>query len=256
MPPIRPLPLLLSLLSLTGIGILLVMGPVAQDLAYHRFSDTRTLLGIPHALNTLSNLPFMLVGILGLRDLQQLSADRYLTGFRIAYGLLFAGTLLVGFGSAWYHLHPDNDSLVWDRLPMSLAFMALFSIIVAEFVSRSIGCRMLWPAVITGLGSVIYWAVSERLQHGDLRPYLLVQFLPMLLIPMILLTRRGSFSHVSGYWGLLACYLLAKAAELLDGEIHQWLGWISGHSLKHLLAAIGLLILAISYRQRRLNPAA
>jgi hypothetical protein len=38
--------------------------PQSQD--YHRIADVRTWLGIPNALNVLSNLPFALVGVLGL----------------------------------------------------------------------------------------------------------------------------------------------------------------------------------------------
>jgi len=237
--------------SLTFLTLLALHGPIPQAPGYHNFSDGRTLLGIPNGLNTLSNLPFILVGIFGLLDMRNLSAERYLPDFKHAYAFLFLGAILVGFGSAWYHLAPDNATLIWDRLPMTLAFMSLFSIVVAEFVSEKLGIRMFWPLVVLGAMSVIYWAMTEAVQQGDLRPYAVIQFLPMLIIPLILLFREGLFSPVRGYWYLGLCYFLAKIAEHLDVELHDLLLVISGHSLKHLLSALGLFVLAVAYRQRR-----
>jgi len=237
--------------SLVFLALLALHGPIPQDPEYHNFADSRTLLGIPNGLNTLTNLPFILVGIFGLLDLKSLSGDRYLTNFKYAYALLFIGSVLVGFGSAWYHLAPDNGTLIWDRLPMTLAFMSLFSIVVAEFVSEKLGIGLFWPLVVLGAWSVIYWAMTDSAHQGDLRPYAVVQFLPMLIMPLLLLFREGVFSPVRGYWQLGLCYFLAKIAENLDAELQSLFICISGHSLKHLLAASGLLLLAVSYRQRR-----
>lgn len=246
--------LLLLLISLISVIFLIVIGmhdPIAQDSNYHQFSDTRTLFGIANCLNTISNIPFILVGIFGLADLKKLPSERYLPSFKQAYRLLFIGALLVGSGSGYYHLHPDNATLIWDRLPMTLAFMALFTIILAEFISEKTGQRLFWPLVGMGVISVVYWAITESQMVGDLRPYIIVQFLPMILIPLILSMRQSVFNFIQGYWLLLLCYLLAKVAEHFDFQIHHVLGFVSGHSLKHLIAAIGLFILAYSYRIRR-----
>ncbi len=242
---------LILVISIIFIVVLASQNPIAQDVSYHLFSDSRTLLGIPNCLNTLSNVPFILVGIFGLSDLRNIQNDRYVASFKIAYRLLFIGALSVGFGSGYYHLHPDNDTLIWDRLPMTLAFMSLFSIIIAELISEKTGIHLFWPLVLMGIFSVFYWAVTEAHHNGDLRFYVVVQFLPMLLIPLILLLGNSLFTSVKGYWLLLLCYLLAKAAEHFDFQIHHLLGFVSGHSIKHLLAATGLLVLAISYRQRK-----
>ena len=243
----------IGLLALAFIAVVALLEPIPQDVGYHQFVDTSSVLGIANGLNTLSNLPFILVGIFGLIDLAKGSSVRYLSKLKLAYGLLFLGSILVGFGSGYYHLHPDNDTLIWDRLPMTVAFMALFAIIVAEFVSERMGAAMLWPAIALGAASVLYWAYTEAHQQGDLRPYVIVQFLPMLIIPVVLLAFPSRFTHISGYWYLLLCYLLAKAAEHFDGQIFALLGFVSGHSLKHLLAALGLLVLALSYRQREIR---
>jgi hypothetical protein len=98
--------------------------------------------------------------------------------------------------------------------------------------------------LLAGLASVLYWRATD-----DLRPYVLVQFLPVLLIPLVLLLypRRGS----AGLWLALACYVLAKALEQFDGQVYAALGGvISGHSLKHLAAAAGMAALFGSLRSR------
>lgn len=241
----------MAILLLLAIALMMFIDPIPQDSVYHRFADTRALWGMPNASNVLSGLGFMLVGALGLADLRHVSPERYLPSARAAYFLLFASTLLVGLGSGYYHWHPDNRTLLWDRLPMAVAFMALFSIILAEYVSEPLGRRMLWPAIALGAASVLYWAVTESQQRGDLRPYALIQFLPMIIIPVVLITLPGTFTHARGYWLLLLCYGLAKVAELLDAPIHNALGVAGGHALKHLLAALGLFLLLRTYRERR-----
>ncbi len=241
------------IISVLFTGFILLHAPIPQDINYHNFSDKRTLLGIPHFFNTLSNIPFILVGILGLIDIKNITSEKYLIDFKLGYSFLFMGTVLVGLGSSYYHLNPANDTLVWDRLPMTISFMSLFSIIIAEFISEKLGIRIFWPAVILGVLSVIYWAATESHQHGDLRLYVIIQFLPMIIIPLILISFKGTFTLIHGYWYLLLCYLLAKFAEYFDYQLYDALCIISGHSIKHLLAALGLFTLIISYKLRRQN---
>ena len=167
-----------------------------------------------------------------------------------AYTLLFFGTFLVAFGSSYYHLEPNNQTLVWDRLPMTIAFMALFSIIISEFVSLRSGKALLLPLLLAGVLSVVYWHYSEIRGEGDLRLYALVQFYPMLASPIILLCFRSKCTHVQAYWWLLLAYIVAKLFEHFDGEVFDALGFISGHSLKHLTAALGMYVLLVFYQQR------
>ena len=49
-----------------GLLVLLCLSPVVLNPAYHAFSDSRTFLGIPHFFNVVTNLAFILVGLLGL----------------------------------------------------------------------------------------------------------------------------------------------------------------------------------------------
>jgi hypothetical protein len=164
--------------------------------------------------------------------------------------LLFFGTFLVGFGSGYYHLDPNNQTLVWDRLPITVAFMALFSIIISEFISVRSGKTLLLPLILAGILSVAYWQFSEIRGEGDLRFYALVQFYPMLAIPIILICYRSRCTYVYAYWCLLLAYIIAKLFEHFDAEVYNVSGFISGHSLKHLAAALGMYVLLVSYQKR------
>jgi len=242
--------IIIGLISLSAaIGISL-FDPIAQDTEYHNFADSRYLLGIPNFWNVVSNLAFFIVGLFGTHQLVTNKALILVSEIRFIYFTLFAGVALVALGSGYYHLWPDNQTLVWDRLPMTVTFMALFCIVVAEFVSVRWGRLLFWPLAVAGAGSVLFWHLGELNGQGDLRLYVLVQFLPILLIPIILLCFHTQFSRSAVYWLLLLTYVLAKIFEHLDAEIFTLTGFISGHSLKHLLAAVGLWLLIQAYQKR------
>ena len=238
------------LISVAGIIGMLMAEPIAQDSGYHQFADQRTILGVPNFWNVVSNLPFLIVGLMGLFSLFRSDRTQFIVELKPAYVLFFAGVALVNFGSGYYHLWPDNETLVWDRLPMTFAFMALFAVIIAEFVSMKVSRLALWPLVIFGVFSVFYWHFTETAGRGDLRLYALVQFLPMLLIPLFLLLFKPRFTLTSGYWALLLAYVLAKVFEYYDEGLLESLGFISGHSLKHIVAALGVFVLLRAYKNR------
>ena len=235
--------------ALTAGGIL-SLGPIPQDVRYHLFVDTREIWSVPNFWNVVTNVPFAIVGLLGLYKLRTPVKLGILDETGTAYTLLFFGTFLVSFGSSYYHLAPDNQTLVWDRLPMTIAFMALFSIIISEFISLRSGKALLLPLILAGILSVLYWHLSEIRGAGDLRFYALVQFYPMLAIPIMMICFRSSCTHVYAYWWLLLAYIVAKLFEHFDAEVFDVLGFISGHSLKHLTAALGMYVLLVFYQKR------
>jgi hypothetical protein len=238
-----------ALLAITAIAF---MHPIPQDPAYHNFVDQRTLYGVPNFWNVASNVPFVIAGLLGLLLLmRQQPVTGGLPELRPAYGVFFVGVFLTGFGSGYYHLDPTSATLVWDRLPMTLAFMAFFSMIVGEYLSPGLGRALLWPLVVIGVLSIVYWHITESAGRGDLRPYALVQFLPMVLIPMILLMFRPRLSGGVFLWAMIAAYVVSKITEYYDAELFAALGAISGHSIKHIAAAIGTLFIYIALRRRR-----
>ena len=235
---------LLAFVILMAFSLLLSSSPIPQPVEYHRFADTRGWLFIPNALNVISNLPFVIIGALGLKLLPTRQTHSIkLEDSLMAYRLLWLGTFLLGFGSAYYHLSPDNDTLVWDRLPIALSLMALNSIVIGEFLSDKWGRKLLLPLVLFGLFATAYWWWTERQEAGDVRLYLLSQFIPMLAIPVLLLCFKTQHKNTLAYLLLLLVYSLAKLAEHFDHEIFAFTGIISGHTLKHLFAAAGLYIL-------------
>lgn len=241
---------LIAITALFAIVAVLSQGPISQDVAYHLFADTKPFWAIPNFWNVVTNLPFLIVGFVGLYELIFPGRLGTVNGMTVAYALLFAGAFLVGLGSAYYHWEPNNQTLVWDRLPMTIAFMALFSIIIGEFVSLRGGKALLFPLILAGIFSVVYWHIGEANGNGDLRPYVFVQFYPLFAIPIMLICFRSHCSHAHAYWWLLLAYTAAKLLEHFDRQIFDTLGFISGHSLKHVAAAAGIYILLRAYRKR------
>ena len=221
---------------------LLLMGPIPQPAAYHGFADTRAWSGIRNFSNVASNLPFTAAGVFGLWLILGPRGgeifDRPI--HRRPYVVLFLGVALVGAGSAYYHLAPDNARLVWDRLPITIAFMALTAAFIADRIHQRAGIRWLLPILVAaGMASVLGWYRSELLSRGDLRFYLLIQLFPPIVLPVIcVLYRRARYTSGRHLAWLIAWYGAAKAFEHYDGEIYRLLGGaVSGHSLKHLAAA-------------------
>jgi hypothetical protein len=157
----------------------------------------------------------------------------------------FSGIFLTAIGSSYYHLQPTTETLLWDRLPMAISFMAFFSIILSEYVLTNHRNAALYQLLFLGLISVTYWYKTEQEGMGDLRLYAFVQFLPMLLLPLILILFRSEGRFSLYYWGIIIFYGLAKLCEYYDQEIFTLTRFISGHSLKHYLAACAPLIYLI-----------
>lgn len=240
----------LVMLGLAGAAAaVFARAPIAQDPAYHRMADGRTILGVPNALNVASNLPFAVVGILGLAVvLGRADAARW------EYVAVFCGTLLTAFGSAYYHLAPDDARLVWDRLPMAVAFMGLVAAVLAERVAVRVGHFVLLPLLAAGVGSVAYWHWTEQAGAGDLRPYVLVQFgslLAIVLLVGLFPGPPGATRHLA--FGLLA-YVLAKSLEAADRVLWDLGHVVSGHTLKHLAAALGIAAIAAMLARRDRPP--
>jgi hypothetical protein len=133
---------------------------------------------------------------------------------------------------------------------MTIAIMALFSIIIAEFISVQKGKCLLMPLLLAGIVSIVYWYVSELNGVGDLRFYALIQFYPIVAIPIILICFNAKFTNEKAYWCLLIAYIIAKVFEYYDAEVFNALGLISGHSIKHIIAAFGMYVLLYYYEER------
>jgi hypothetical protein len=241
---------ILATLCLAGLSTLLFVATIPQDPAYHRFVDQRSLWGLPNFWNVVSNFPLLPVGLAGVLGVARRHWEGTRTPARAAYIAFFVGVALTGIGSAWYHLDPTNDTLVWDRLPMTIAFMGLFTAILTEHLHPRAQRALPWLLAL-GVGSVAYWSVSEHFGAGDLRPYALVQFLPAVLIPVVLVSYPGSYIRDSDLVVVLLFYALSKLAEHFDGALYTLTGTLSGHTLKHLLAALAAYWVLRMLRLRR-----
>lgn len=243
-----------ALLFITvGVVVLALLLPrIAQPAAYHAFADQRTMLGIPNFWNVVSNSVFIPVGLAALWVMVRHPRPRFGAPFeRWAYFVAFAGTLLVGLGSGYYHLHPDNRTLFWDRLPMTLVFMALLSAVIAERIHAKAGAWLLLPFLVLGLLSAEVWRRGELTGVGDLRFYLLVQFYPMLAIPLMMALFPARYTHTRDMAWLVLWYAVAKALEQGDSAVFRATGGtMSGHALKHVVAAMAVAALAVMVARR------
>jgi hypothetical protein len=228
----------------------LVLPPIPQAQSYHHFADNRSLLGIiPNAADVLSNLAFVAVGLLGLLRTRR-AAAMLAPATRASIATMFLGFLLTGFGSGYYHWRPDDATLVFDRLPMTIVFAGVVGAIAAERVSQRAGLFLTPLLVVVGVGSVLAWKVT-----GDLGLYAIVQFGGMLgAIVLLLVTRRGADPFP--WWALLAWYVASKIFEAADVTIWQLTGgFVAGHMLKHLTAAVAGLVIANALPRARTAPA-
>ena len=245
----------LWLLGAALAGLAWALPRIPQPLQYHYFADQRACFGVPRCLDTTSNALFVLAGLAGLHLLLSGTQRRAFIEPREAlpYALFFFATILVGFGSGYYHLAPDNDRRVWDRAAIALGLMSLLAAILCERVSPSAGLRLLPLLLVAGLGSVAYWGWSEAHGMGDLRPYGLMQLYPMLLIPLLLWLYPPRYSGDRDILAVIGFYLLALLCDLTDHPIAALTGGLfSGHTAKHVIAALAAYWVARHLRRRRI----
>jgi hypothetical protein len=222
---------------------------LAQPLGYHAFADGRALFGVPNALDVLSSGAFAVVGVAGLLLVLARGPALERVGGRPPWLVLFAGVLAVSAGSAWYHLAPSNATLFWDRLAMAVGFAGFVAALVGDRAGAPAAARLLAPLAFASAASVVYWIASERAGAGDLRPYLVVQVGAVAAVPAVL-ARFPRREGTAGWWCATALYLAAKVLEGLDGEVLRATGLVSGHTLKHLVAAaaVGVLVATLARR--------
>ena len=220
-----------SMLALLLIIGSLSLSPIPQPESYHQFADQYSFWGIPNTLNVISNFSFFAVGLYGLLCRPRFSLGRY-----ILLGLItfLIGLILVSFGSAYYHWSPSSKTLLWDRLPMSITFMGIsFGLIIAQTKTRS-PILLYFVLHLVAVGTTFYWYL-----FNDLRFYIMCQLFPLLLLLFSAVRLRSyPLSKNLGYCAL--AYIAAKVCEYYDTEIFELSAqWISGHTMKHITAAIG-----------------
>jgi len=238
-------------LAVLSAAVLFLAPPMAEPPIFGIFVDDRQIAGIPHFWNVVSNVPLLVVGVWGVYVVQHANTLAEPVA-RTAYALCFGAVALAGIGSWWFHLAPDAGRLLWDRLPIAQGFMALLCAVIAERVSMAAGRNALVPLLVAAAASVLYWRWSMLRGTENITPYALVQYGGLAAIVALAMlrsryTRGGDLLVVAGL------YSAAKVAELLDREIYALGNLLSGHTLKHLLAAVAVwwLVRMLQLRQMR-----
>jgi hypothetical protein len=226
-----------------AVAALLAYGPIAQPPHYHEFADRRAFLGIPNAADVLSNLAFAAVALWGWWSLR----DRPRTPGLV---LFIAALLFTTAGSAYYHWAPDNGRLFWDRLPIALGAAGLLACFYARTHATRQETGITWALAVVGVASVLFWSFTDRAGAGDLRPYLLLQLSPIVLVPLWQAIARSPRRERLLFALAAGLYVAAKIAEAADRPIFEALGFMSGHTLKHLLAAIAGVVLLLAVKSR------
>ena len=235
--------IILLCLFLLSFLILVYVPPIPQWDSYHNFADARSFLKIPNFANVISNIGFLAVGSFGLVKIYQKGCFESSID-RVPYILFFLSVMFIGMGSSYYHWEPSNGSLFWDRLPMTTAFMSLFAAVISDRINRTLAIYIVLPILlIAGIYSLIYWQQTEATGFGDLRFYGMVQFFPLVAIPLIFwLYRAYRYTSSQPVLWVFVWYACAKLLEHFDHEVYNLLGkMVSGHTLKHLAATIAIL---------------
>lgn len=231
-------PRLPALCALAGGAVLLLLlalfGPfVAQPPDHHHFADQRAWGGLPHALDVLSNLGFAVAAAAGVRLLTGSRGQALPAAVRGLAALFFTGLACSAIGSAVYHWAPDDATLAGDRLGMAIAFAGMLGLAVQSRLSDGAGRATAAAVLLAATASVLVW-----LQGGNVLPWVLVQGGGMLAVLGLasMAPRRGGLALRLG--AVIAWYAAAKLLEWGDGAVFEaTAGLVSGHSLKHVLAA-------------------
>ena len=224
--------LLLAVAALMALAALLPAA--ALPTGYHDFADQRAWLGLPHAIDVLSNLPFAAMGVWGLAWLRRVPPARIGAAQRGLAGLFFVGLMATTLCSAVYHLAPDHAGLCIDRLGMSAAFAGLLGLAAADRIGTRAGVALAaLVAVAAPATALVAWL------GGNMTPWAVLQGGGLVLLAALALRRPQPRALGFSIIGVIAFYAVAKALELADAPVFaltQQL--ISGHSAKHLVAAL------------------
>lgn len=234
--------LLLSM-SLALAAGLLAWGPLSLSDANHLFADGRMLFGIPNGLTALACLPMCAVCVCGMQNV--LHADWPSALCRPWLGF-FTLAFMMAASAALYHLAPDNLGWAIGSTFAAGAFALLLLAFLAERVDARFGSPVaVSTAVVLALGAGAWWLAGEMLiGRGDLRPLLLLQALPALLIPAGALSLPGRHSSGGDWLFVFGLYGAARLLEQADAAVFAATGLLGGHALMHLLLAAGTAWLA------------
>jgi hypothetical protein len=243
-----------TILAFTALSIAaaFLLPAMPQPTEYHDFADQRQLFRIANFLDVASNAGFLLVGVAGLFVVLKRRTPFEHNSERLPYAIFFVGLVLTALGSGYYHLQPDNEHLFWDRLPMTIAFMSLIAAQIVDRISVRAGLILLLPMLLTGIASAVYWLVTERAGAGNVVPYGILQAYSVVMLLAIAWFYPSRYTRGNDIYWVFTAYVLSKLLETFDKELLAVGHLVSGHTLKHVAAAIaGLVVLRMLVLRRR-----
>ncbi len=243
------------LLVFTLVVVVAALGlpAVPQPPDYHHFADTRHALGIDNFLDVVSNAAFLVAGIAGLVIVLRGYTHFEHRSERWPWLVFFVGIALTAAGSSYYHLSPDNETLFWDRLPMTIAFMGLVSAQIVDRVKVRAGLLLLAPMLLVGVASVVYWIATERQGAGNVLPYALLQGYAVFVLLLMAILNPSRYTRASDLYFIFGWYVLAKLLESFDAQVLAYRQIVSGHTLKHIAAAAAGFVACYMLMKRRLQ---
>jgi len=246
-----------TILAFTALSIAaaFLLPAMPQPTEYHDFADQRQLFGIANFLDVASNAGFILVGVAGLVVVLKRRTPFEHNSERLPYAIFFVALVLTALGSGYYHLQPDNEHLFWDRLPMTIAFMSLIAAQIVDRISVRAGLILLLPMLLTGIASAVYWLLTERAGAGNVVPYGILQAYSVVMLLAIAWFYPSRYTRGNDMYWVFTAYVLSKLLETFDKELLAVGHLVSGHTLKHVAAAIaGLVVLRMLVLRRRDGP--
>ena len=248
--------LLLIGVTLLAIGLALFVPAMPQPREYHDFADKRLAYGIENFFDVVSNTAFLLAGLVSLLSVLRPRSAFASAAERLPYLVFSLGVLMTAAGSCYYHLKPNNETLFWDRLPMTIAFMSLISAQIVDRINVRAGLLALGPALLIGVGTAVYWIYTERQGRGNVVPYAVLQAYAVIVLLQLAAFHPSRYSHGNAIYVVFTGYLLAKVFEHYDRQILEITGVISGHTLKHVAAGLaGIPVAWMLWRRQLLAPA-
>lgn len=209
--------------------------PITRGPAFHHYADTRTWLGIPNTLDVVSNVAFVIAALWMWRRTKGLAR------------LACAGTAAIGIGSAIYHWAPSDTTLAFDWAPIATTLMWVLATIVEDRGGPGRAVAAIGGTL--AITSVGYWLATGGTHGGDMTAYVVVQAAGVALPPLVALFRQGRIPALP-LVAALGLFGLARLAAAHDQELLTAVG-VSGHTLKHVLAASAAAIVLRAMRAAR-----
>ena len=239
--------------TLLAVAAAFLLPAMRQPVEYHDFADHRHTFGIDNFLDVVSNLAFLIAGVTGLVIVIGGRARFEFASERWPFVVFFLGVLLTALGSGYYHLAPDNETLFWDRLPMTIAFMGLVSSQIVDRINVRAGLMLLLPMLLIGAASVVYWRATERMGAGNVLPYGILQGYSVIVLLLLARLNPSRYTRGSDIYWVFGWYVLSKLLETFDREVLTITHFVSGHTLKHLAAAAAAFVVCYMLVNRNLK---